>query len=67
MRLLLIEDEPKTIAYLKKGLTESGFVVDVADNGEEGLFLHRISVRFNYPRCDAAQNGWMVCDDSSAP
>lgn len=39
MRLLLIEDEPKTIAYLKKGLTESGFVVDVADNGEEGLFL----------------------------
>ena len=39
MRLLLIEDEPKAIAYLKKGLTENGFVVDIADNGEEGQFL----------------------------
>lgn len=39
MRLLLIEDEPKTSAYLKKGLTENGFVLDVANNGEDGLFL----------------------------
>jgi two-component system, OmpR family, copper resistance phosphate regulon response regulator CusR len=39
MKLLLIEDEPKTVAYLKKGLTENGFVVDVANNGEDGLFL----------------------------
>ena len=30
MRLLVIEDEPKTLAYLKKGLEESGFVVDTA-------------------------------------
>ena len=39
MRLLIVEDEPKTSAYLKKGLTENGFIVDVAYEGQEGLFL----------------------------
>lgn len=39
MHILIIEDEKKTAAYLRKGLTESGFVVDVAEEGEEGLFL----------------------------
>lgn len=39
MRLLIIEDEPKTAAYLQKGLTENGFVVDHAGNGRDGLFL----------------------------
>ena len=39
MRLLVIEDEPKTIAYLKKGLEESGFVVDTARSGIDGLRL----------------------------
>jgi two-component system copper resistance phosphate regulon response regulator CusR len=38
MRILIVEDEAKTAAFLHKGLTESGFVVDVADNGEDGLF-----------------------------
>ena len=37
MRLLIVEDEPKTAAYLKKGLTESGYVVDVAATGVDGL------------------------------
>jgi two-component system copper resistance phosphate regulon response regulator CusR len=37
MRVLIIEDEPKTASYLKKGLSESGFVVDVASDGEAGL------------------------------
>lgn len=39
MHLLIIEDEPKTAAYLKKGLIENGFVVDHAANGQDGLFL----------------------------
>lgn len=39
MRLLIIEDEPKTANYLKKGLTENGFIVDTTSNGEEGEFL----------------------------
>ena len=39
MKILVIEDEPKAAAYLKKGLNESGFVVDVAVDGEQGLQL----------------------------
>src|SRR3984957_7883848 len=39
MRLLVIEDEPKTLAYLKKGLGESGFTVDTARTGTDGLHL----------------------------
>ena len=37
MRVLIIEDEPKTASYLRKGLGEEGFVVDVANNGTDGL------------------------------
>jgi two-component system, OmpR family, copper resistance phosphate regulon response regulator CusR len=39
MKLLLVEDERKTRDYVKKGLFESGFVVDVASDGEDGLHL----------------------------
>ncbi|HEY2024532.1 heavy metal response regulator transcription factor [Paraburkholderia sp.] len=39
MRILVIEDELKTAAYLKKGLEESGNAVDVANDGPQGLLL----------------------------
>jgi two-component system copper resistance phosphate regulon response regulator CusR len=39
MRLLVIEDEAKAGEYLRKGLSESGFVVDLARNGADGLHL----------------------------
>ena len=39
MRLLVVEDEPKTAQYLQKGLSENGFVVDVAPDGVDGLHL----------------------------
>ena len=39
MRVLIIEDEPKTASYLRKGLGEEGFVVDVANNCTDGLHL----------------------------
>jgi two-component system, OmpR family, copper resistance phosphate regulon response regulator CusR len=38
MKILVVEDELKTAAYLRKGLAESGFIVDVAENGADGLF-----------------------------
>lgn len=41
MRILIVEDEPKTSAYLAKGLGEHGFVVDVARRGDDGLHLAR--------------------------
>ena len=39
MRILVVEDEPKAGEYLRKGLTESGFVVDLARSGTDGLQL----------------------------
>lgn len=39
MRVLLIEDEPKLAEYLRKGLSENGFVVDVARDGIDGRHL----------------------------
>ena len=39
MKLLIVEDEKKTGEYLTKGLTEAGFVVDLADNGLNGYHL----------------------------
>ncbi len=39
MKLLVIEDERKTANFLRKGLIEAGFVVDVAQNGCDGLEL----------------------------
>ncbi len=37
MKILVVEDEPKTGEYLRQGLTEAGFVVDLVRNGEDGL------------------------------
>jgi hypothetical protein len=37
MKILVIEDEPKTGEYLRKGLAESSFVVDLARTGADGL------------------------------
>jgi two-component system copper resistance phosphate regulon response regulator CusR len=42
MRILVVEDEPKAGEYLRKGLTESGFIVDLANTGPEGLHLARV-------------------------
>ena len=39
MRLLVVEDEPRLAAYLKKGLSENGHVVDVAHDGIDGRHL----------------------------
>lgn len=39
MRILVIEDEPKLGDYLKKGLEENGYVVDIARDGIEGRYL----------------------------
>lgn len=39
MKALIVEDEVKTGDYLRKGLSENGFIVDLACNGEDGLHL----------------------------
>src|SRR6516162_3406997 len=39
MKILIVEDETKTAKFLKKGLNEAGYVVDVAADGMQGLHL----------------------------
>lgn len=39
MRLLLVEDEKKSREYIRDGLRQNGYLVDVADNGQDGVFL----------------------------
>ena len=39
MKLLVVEDEIKLAEYLRRGLGEEGFVVDVARNGIDGLHM----------------------------
>lgn len=44
MKILIVEDEKKVANFIKKGLQEEGYVVDMAHNGEDGLTLATESV-----------------------
>lgn len=65
MQILLIEDEKKTVTFLKQGLEEAGFQVTAAEDGETGLELARKSrydlliVDIMLPKMD----GWKVVED----
>ncbi|MBC7499263.1 MAG: heavy metal response regulator transcription factor [Herminiimonas sp.] len=62
MRILVVEDEPKAGEYLRKGLTESGYVVDWARNGIDGLHLAK-SESFDLIVLDVmlpGMDGWQV-------
>jgi DNA-binding response OmpR family regulator len=39
MRILLVEDDKKVASFIHKGLEEEGYAVDVAPDGEAGLFM----------------------------
>ncbi|GBE21616.1 transcriptional regulatory protein TcrA [bacterium BMS3Bbin01] len=65
VRLLVVEDEVKLASYVKRGLEAEGHAVDVAHDGEEGLWLARnqpydvIILDIMLPR----HNGYQVCAD----
>ncbi len=62
MKLLVVEDEAKAASYLRKGLSEQGYVVDIAATGEDAL--HQVQhgrydlliLDIMLPGCD----GWSV-------
>jgi len=43
VRILVVEDDPKTARFLKQGLEEEGHAVDLAGDGEEGSFLGHLN------------------------
>lgn len=62
MRILVVEDEAKTADYLRKALTESGYVVEVALDGLEGQYLAQDS-EFDLIILDVmlpGLNGWQL-------
>src|SRR4051794_14479376 len=62
MRILVIEDEKKTAAFLAKGLREADFDVDVAPDGETGL-EHARAAKFDLLIVDIMlphKDGWDV-------
>jgi two-component system copper resistance phosphate regulon response regulator CusR len=65
MRILLIEDEKKTAAFIAKGLTEEGYAVECARDGEAGLKLARSS-NFDLLLVDVMlpkKDGWTVVEE----
>jgi two-component system copper resistance phosphate regulon response regulator CusR len=64
MKILIIEDEPKTGDYLKQGLSESGFVTELSVNGLDGLRL-ALTSDFDLLVLDVmlpGLNGWQILE-----
>jgi len=62
MKLLIIDDEPKTASFLKKGLEENGFSVDAIENGTVGFYQARHG-RYDLIILDVmlpGQDGWSI-------
>lgn len=63
LRLLVVEDEPGIAAFLQQGLTEEGYAVDVAEDGEQGTQF-ALSAPYDAIVLDIllpGKNGWEVC------
>lgn len=54
MKILLIEDDEKIVSFLKRGLEEEGYKIDVAMDGEEGRYMSEIN------RYDLIIIDWML-------
>lgn len=64
MRILIVEDEKKTAAYLQKGLTENAYICDVAADGEAGWHLAS-EQRYDFIILDVMLphlDGWQVLE-----
>ena len=65
MRILLIEDEKKTAAFIRKGLEEESYVVEVARDSEAGLQL-ALAAQFDLFLIDVMlpkKDGWAVVEE----
>jgi two-component system copper resistance phosphate regulon response regulator CusR len=62
MKILIVEDEAKTAKFLKRGLSEAGYIADIAADGLEGLHM-ALEVDFDLIILDVmlpALDGWQV-------
>lgn len=64
MKVLIVEDEPKTGDYLRRGLAEAGYTADLARDGTDGLHL-ALTGDYDLLVLDVALpgiDGWQVLD-----
>jgi two-component system, OmpR family, copper resistance phosphate regulon response regulator CusR len=62
LRILIVEDQPQAGAYLKRGLGQAGFTVDLAVDGRDGLHL-AVTERYDLVVLDVmlpGMDGWDV-------
>ncbi len=62
MKILVVEDETKTGDYLKQGMGEAGFIVDLARDGIDGLHL-ALSENYDLAILDVmlpGMDGWQI-------
>ena len=68
MKVLLVDDEPRLVDAVRRGLTAEGFAVDVARDGEQGLWMARegtydvVVLDIMLPKV----NGYRVCQELRA-
>jgi DNA-binding response OmpR family regulator len=65
MKILIIEDEPKLNAHIRKGLQQQGYTVDATENGSEGIELASVG-SYDLVILDLmlpGQNGFEVLDN----
>lgn len=43
MKILVVEDDPKIASFIKKGLQEESYSVDVTDHGDEAIYLAQVN------------------------
>lgn len=68
MKLLVVEDDPKAARFLKKGLGEEGFVVDLCHDGQDGLHA-ALSGQYGLMVLDVmlpVMDGWNVLEEMRA-
>lgn len=68
MKLLVIEDDPKAARFLKRGLSEEGFVVDLCYDGHDGLEA-ALTGQYGLMVLDImlpVMDGWQVLDEVRA-
>ena len=65
MRILVVEDEAKTLAFIEKGLKENGYSVDCEQSGENGLHL-ALTEPYSLIILDVmlpGMNGWKIMQE----
>jgi two-component system, OmpR family, copper resistance phosphate regulon response regulator CusR len=65
MKILIVEDEPKTRTYLKQGLEEASFICDIATDGITGLH-QLLTEEYDLAIIDVnlpGKNGWSVVEE----